>query len=289
MYIYPFKIFALSKNKRTLAADCKTPVGIYDTAKYSLSEAKRIAKEQSVDVSVLLGEVSPGLYLMCLDLDDCFVDGKMDRQTEDFLKEFSPSEYEVSSSGEGIHVFILTYLELETFIIKDMEGCKSFECYTNKRHIVTVDFDFDNTNLTIGKHDEFILQLYEKAQKLREAKNSNVEMLTQTFKGAVTNHSDDVLIASAVTGRKPVEDMYTLRGCGYKDTTLISIIDEVPEAVDQSAHDARLIRKLMYYTLSFDGAWELAKKTNYYKAKDARHKKKFDDPVYKERTRRYLL
>ena len=82
--------------------------------------------------------------------------------------------------------------------------------------------------------------------------------------------------------------MFTLRGLGYKDANLIQIIDEDPTVVDQSSHDAKLIRKLMYYTLSFDDAWEMAKKTNYYKAKDDYHKKKFDNDRYKENTRRCI-
>ena len=72
--------------------------------------------------------------------------------------------------------------------------------------------------------------------------------------------------------------MHTLRGLGYKDPMIIECIDAVPSMVDQSAHDAKLVRKLMYYCLSFDAAWEMAKKTNYYKAKDTYHKIKFDKP-----------
>ena len=76
----------------------------------------------------------------------------------------------------------------------------------------------------------------------------------------------------------------------YCTTNIINIIDENPENVDQSAHDAKLIRKLMFYTLNdFDEAWEFAKKTNYYKAKDKRHKDKFDNPTYKERTKNFIL
>ena len=48
-----------------------------------------------------------------------------------------------------IHIYILTKLDLETFIVKDMEGCKSFECYTNKRHImIFVRCFFQNKNTT---------------------------------------------------------------------------------------------------------------------------------------------
>jgi hypothetical protein len=69
---------------------------------------------------------------------------------------------------------------------------------------------------------------------------------------------------------------------------LKEVIDMNPESVDQSAHDAKLIRKLMYYCLSFDAAYNMAKKTNYYQMKDEKHKKKFNNPTYIERTRRFI-
>ena len=99
---------------------------------------------------------------------------------------------------------------------------------------------------------------------------------------------EDTEIYADIYERKPVTDMYTLRGCGFKDSNLIELIDTEPSTVDQSAHDAALIRKLMYYTFSFEAAWELAKKTNYYKHKDEFHQKKFNTERYKERTRKFL-
>ena len=287
MYLYPFKIFALSKNKRLINYDKPNePVGIYDVEKMNYIDA--IEKVELIEdgcVSVLLGEIVMGTRLICLDLDDCFLEsGELEPLTREFLKEFDSSEYEVSSSGTGIHIYILTKMDLETFIVKEMEGCKSFECYTNKRHIVTTHFEFEHTNLITGAHDEFLEKLYSKVkeQKTRTLKDD----VKLAFDGKeITSNKD---IYSAKLGRTPVTDMYTLRGIGYKDPTLISIIDENPDAVDQSAHDAKLVRKLMYYTLDFDDAWEMAKKTNYYKAKDKKHKIKFDTPVYKERTRRFI-
>jgi hypothetical protein len=44
----------------------------------------------------------------------------------------------------------------------------------------------------------------------------------------------------------------------------------------------------MYYTYDFDLAWELAKKTNYYKHKDKKHQDKFNSERYKERTRMFI-
>ena len=169
-----------------------------------------------------------------------------------------------------------------------MEGCKSFECYTNTRHIVTTLFDFENTNLLIGKHDKFLKNLYDKANEVRGLNEpSRFEKdVINIFKGERINSEEE--LRGKMLGRTPVTDMFTLRKIGFKDPMIISVIDENPDAVDQSAHDAKLIRKLMYYTLSFDSAWEMAKKTNYYKAKDERHKKKFDDVKYKERTRNLI-
>lgn len=290
MFLYPFKIFTISKNKRLLDVDNpQRTIGIYDAKKLNYKDAKHEANKINGKVSILLGDITSDVRLMVLDLDDCYDEnGVMEKDTQEFLSEFNKSEWEVSSSGTGIHIYVLTKLKLETFIVKDLEGCKSFECYTNKRHIVTTTFDFENTNLPIGKHDQFIQDLYDLVTEIRKEKNPNefVDMLVTAFDGKIVKDEKDAY--AAIYGRTRVEDMHTLRGCGYKDANLISIIDEHPDAVDQSQHDAKLIRKLIYYCLDFDSAWEMAKKTNYYKAKDDFHKKKFDDPKYKARTRRFI-
>ena len=68
-----------------------------------------------------LKDITDSVKLICLDLDDCFTpDGKIEPLTKEFLKEFSEDEYEVSSSGEGIHIYVLTKLSLETFIVKEI-------------------------------------------------------------------------------------------------------------------------------------------------------------------------
>lgn len=285
MYLYPYKIFCLSKNKRILNTE-GNPSGIYDAVLMNYKTAVNESIKRGTSVSVLLGTIASDINLICLDLDDCFdSDGNMEAQTEQFLQEFDNSEYEVSSSGTGIHVYILTKKKFDTFIVKELEGCKSFECYTNKRHIVTVSFDFENTNLTVGKHDDFLQSLYDRVNE--QKKTSVSDTVKQVFQGEEVKNDNEVW-GRKFTDRKPVTDMYTLRGCGYKDPVLIECIDMNPDSVDQSAHDAKLIRKLMYYTFDFDSAWEMAKKTNYYKAKDNRHKIKFDNPTYKERTRQFI-
>lgn len=296
MYLYPYKIFTISKDKRTcVIQDGKLkPVGMYDIVKYNYNDAIQMAEQYDAKVSILLGDAGGGINLICLDLDDCFTpDGRVEQLTGAFLNEFDKNEYEVSSSGEGIHIYILTKLQLETFIVKEMEGCKSFECYTNKRHIVTTSFDFKNTNLQVGKHDEFLKRLYEK-KEIKRSQTSRVDDVTQVFNGeklsgTPTQIDNQIFFRANGEKRTPVKDMYQLRGLGYKDPMIIECIDACPDSVDQSAHDAKLIKKLLYYFLDFDVAWEMAKKTNYYKDKDAFHKKKFDNPTYKERTRNFIM
>lgn len=290
MYLSPYKIFTVSKNKRLIKpSEPNRTIGIYDVEKFNYSDACQHADKLDGQVSVLLGTVYGDVKLICLDLDDCYTeDGEMESLTKNFLQEFREDEWEISTSGTGIHIYILTKLNLDTFIVKEMEGCKSFECYTNKRHIVTTLFDFENTSLSIGKHDAFLQGLYNKVreQKTRTTNTQLAEDVRQVFNGII--NPSEQQINSQIYKRTPVTDMYTLRGLGFKDPTIIEVIDESPDAVDQSAHDAKLIRKLMYYTLSFDSAWEMAKKTNYYKAKDEKHKKKFNDPKYIERTRKFI-
>ena len=291
MYLYPFKIFTISKNKKLFKlSEPSRTIGIYDADVFNYKQAeqaKRVAIGSSI--SVLLGKLTPTVSLIVLDLDDCFKDGEMEEQTKAFLEEFDDSEWEVSSSGTGIHIYILTTLNLGTFIVKDLEGCKSFECYTNKRHIVTTTFDFYNTNLKVDKHNDFIKELYQRVQKHKAQKEelSQKTMVKDTFQG-VEIRSDSEAFAAGIRKESPVTDMFTLRKCGYKDSNLIEIIDMEPSCVDQSAHDAKLIRKLMYYTFSCDAAGELAKKTNYYKHKDKFHQTKFNSDRYKERTRMFI-
>lgn len=291
MYLYPFKIFTISKNKKLFRlSEPSRTIGIYDADVFNYKQAEQ-AKSVAIgsSISVLLGKLTPTVSLIVLDLDDCFKDGEMEDQTKAFLKEFDDSEWEISSSGIGIHIYILTTLDLGTFIVKDLEGCKSFECYTNKRHIVTTTFDFYNTNLKVDKHNDFIQELYQRVQKHKTQKEelSQKTMVKDTFQG-VEIRSDSEAFAAGIRKESPVTDMFTLRKCGYKDSNLIEIIDMEPSCVDQSAHDAKLIRKLMYYTFSFDAAWELAKKTNYYKHKDKFHQTKFNSDRYKERTRMFI-
>lgn len=287
MFLYPFKIFALSKNKRLINIDePQRTVGIYDIMKYNYNDAVDIASGTDFKVSILLGNLFKDVNLICLDLDDCFnEDGSLTSDTKDLLSEFDKSEWEVSSSGTGIHVYILTRKNFETFIVKEMIGCKSFECYTNKRHIVTTTFDFKNTNLQIGKHDEYLEAIYEEAKRLRE-KSSQVQMVKTAFNGREIKSEQE--LNAVLYNRTPVDSIYTIRGLCLKDSVLKDVIDCSPDSVDQSAHDAKLIRKLMYYCLSFDAAWEMAKKTNYYQMKDDKHKKKFNNPTYIERTRRFI-
>ena len=293
MYLYPFKIFTISKNKKLFKlSEPSRTIGIYDADVFNYKQAEQ-AKCVAIgsSISVLLGKLTPTVSLIVLDLDDCFKDGEMEGQTKAFLEEFDDSEWEVSSSGTGIHIYILTTLNLGTFIVKDLEGCKSFECYTNKRHIVTTTFDFYNTNLKVDKHNDFIQELYQRVQKQKTEKQaeqySQKAMVKDTFQG-IEIRSDSEAFAAGIRKESPVTDMFTLRKCGYKDSNLIEIIDMEPSCVDQSAHDAKLIRKLMYYTFSFDAAWELAKKTNYYKHKDKFHQTKFNSDRYKERTRMFI-
>lgn len=292
MYLYPYKIFAISNQKRLYKTeDLSRPVSIYDATKMKYIEAINfVTINKDYDISIFLGEVRDGVKLICLDLDDCFTgDGKLEDDTKEFLKEFKEYEYECSTSGAGIHVYILTKLDLPTFIVKDLEGCKSFECYTNRRHIVTTTFDFMNTNLIVGAHDRFLQDLYTRVREEKEKGSSRSEFVNdikQIFEGEIVKDNAD--IRGAIYKRTPVRDFYTLRGLCLKDPVLKKVIDANPESVDQSAHDAKLIRKLVYYTLDLGAAWEMAKKTNYYKDKDTRHKKKFDDPVYRERTNKFL-
>ena len=287
MYLYPYKIFALSKNKRLLnISEPERTVGIYNVDKYNYPDAKAYAQENDYKVSILLGNIFKDINLTCLDLDDCFdEEGNLTSDTKDLLSEFDESEWEVSSSGTGIHVYVLTKKNFETFIVKETAGCKSFEFYTNKRHIVTTTFDFRNTNLIVGKHDDYIEAIYNEVQEQKN-KKQQTQLVKMVFDGTEIHNEQE--LNSKLYGREPIRTIFLLRGICLKDVQLKELIDCDPSTVDQSAQDAKLVRKLMYYCLSFDAAWQMAMKTNYYQAKDSFHKKKFNNPTYIERTRKFI-
>ena len=291
MYLYPHKIFSISKDKR-LINESGIPVGIYNPTRGTYKDMVALAEKRDACVSILLGEVVDGINLICLDLDDCFdEEGNIDNQTKDFLKEFKEEEYELSTSGLGIHIYILTRMKFDTFIVKEMEGCKSFECYTNNRHIVTTLFDFENVNLRIGTHDKFLQDLLTRVQQAKESsfqKNQEqfVKDVCSVFDGEIINSTEQ--FRGKMLEKTPVTKISKIREIANKDISLRDIIDTMPDTVDQSQHDAKLVRKLMYYTLSFESAWEMAKKTNYYQNKDDYHKKKFDNPKYIARTKAFI-
>ena len=289
MYLYPYKIFAMSKNKRLFnESNPYKTIGIYDAQCMNYDCAKEVKERiKGSCISVLLGEVKKGLYLNVLDLDDCLLeDGSIEPETEDLLSYFSKDEWEFSSSGTGIHIYVLTTKKYNTFIVKDIQGCKSFEFYADKRHIVTTTFDFENTNLPINKYNALLDGIKEEVDKKRGG--ANVEEIKELFDGEIIKGDDTQAVNQILLGRTPVTSISKIRELCTKDTYMRELIDMNPESVDQSAHDASLIRKLMYYTLSFDSAWDMAMKTNYYQAKDMKHKKKFNDSKYKERTRNFI-
>ena len=293
MYLYPYKIFALSKNKVMFNKDnIKRKRGLYDVEKMNYRQAQKVKEEiDGSYISVLLGEVKSGVYLNCLDLDG-YKDsnGNLTPEARTFLKDFPENEVEDSVSKTGGHIYFLTTKQYKTFKIKEYFGKgehKDLEVYSDKRHIVSTTIDFNNIDFKIGKYDDIIDNLYKEYTE-KQPKTNYVETVREMFNGKIINDMDQ-LQNSVMTGRTPVTDMYTLRGCGYKDNKLIELIDAEPSTVNQSDHDAALLRKLMYYTLSFESAYEMAKKTNYYKNKDERHKKKFEDARYIERTRQFIM
>ena len=124
-------------------------------------------------------------------------------------------------------------------------------------------------------------------KKESERKVSQADLAKKVFGGKIITDMEQFQ-NSIMAGRTPVESMDVLRKCCLKDDTLKELIDANAGSVDQSQHDARLLKKLMYYTLSFESAYIMAQKTNYYKSKDAKHIKKFQDPGYIERTRNFI-
>ena len=292
MYLYPYKLFALSKNKVLCnQEDPDRKRGIYDVERMNYNSA--LSVKESIDgscISILLGEVRPGVYLNCLDLDGYKnKDNSLTQPATELLKNFEEEELEESLSGKGGHIYILTRKKYKTFKIKKYfknDDHSDLEFYADKRHIVSTTFNFDKVDLEIGKYDDMIDKLYQKYLDSLP-KTSFKDDVISVFEGKeITDMTQ--LQNNVASGRTPVTDMRTLRGCGFKDTKLIELIDQEPSFVNQSDHDAALLKKLMYYTLSFESAYEMAKKTNYYQHKDDRHKKKFNNPDYILRTRRFL-
>lgn len=302
MFIYPYKIFTTAKKKALFKeSEPWRKIGIYTYDKYNFNQAK-LATERIEDsnIAVLLEPLSQGVKLMCIDMDHCYnEDGTIRPEAKDFLSFFDENEYEKSQSGDGFHIFILTTKDFVSFKMSTNDskrnythnetmGCDSWEFWAGLKYIVTTTFDFENTNIKVGKHDDLIESLYQmKLQKDEEVnKSSFAKDVMEVFEGKIDN--TEAKVKGIILGREPVTDMYKLRGCANSDDKLRNLIDANASSVDQSSHDAALIAKLLYYTLSYEGAWELAKKTNYYKSKDEYHKKKFDKDDYRKRTNSFI-
>lgn len=294
MYLNNFKIFALSKNKRLI--NRKEPfrtVGIYDVETDTYNQMERNSKRvKGSDISVLLGEIKPGLYLNCWDLDSAVDEnGEIKPEAKDLLRYFDDNEWEFSTSGTGLHIYSLTTKKYNTFHFKKLFGDalhSDLEFFADKRHIVTTTFNFKGTSLVVDKHNDLIDGLIAELEEQERSQNegSYTNTILEAFEGELDPY--EAKARGAILGREPITDMYKLRGCCLKDEKLKELIDMNPECVDQSSHDCALIAKLLYYTLSYEGAWELAKKTNYYQMKDKKHKLKFDKPEYRKRTNDYI-
>ena len=106
MFLYPYKIFSLSKGKRLIKKKKKKLVGVHDAYRNNYDCCSRIAAFNDYAVSVLLGLVNKDTRLICLDLDNCYnSDGELEPLTKELLKEFKDEEWETSSSNPKEDVF----------------------------------------------------------------------------------------------------------------------------------------------------------------------------------------
>ena len=304
-FIYPYKIFTTAKNKALYKeSEPWRKIGIYTYDKYNYNEA-RLATERIEDsnIAVLLETLYANVKLMCIDMDHCYDNGVIRPEARDFLSFFDKDDYEQSQSGDGFHIFILTTKDFKSFkmalndskrnfTLQETMGCDSWEFWAELKYIVTTTFDFEDKNFKIGKYDDLIEGLYQfklekdKEVEKKQAHSDFTNSVLTVFEGQIDN--DESKARAVILGREPVTDMYKLRGCANKDDKLRNLIDANASTVDQSSHDAALIAKLLYYTLSYEGAWNLATKTNYYQGKDEYHKKKFNRLDYRERTNNFI-
>ena len=123
--------------------------------------------------------------IVCVDLDNAIVDGRLSSMAEEIIKEFSGTYMEVSQSGRGIHIFasgtIPDNLNLSS---------RGIELYMNNRYIALTGNVGDGTffpmsNKLLDK-DQEIKRLYrkwtqEKPSTLKQLKEYKYKTLNQAY------------------------------------------------------------------------------------------------------------
>ena len=123
--------------------------------------------------------------IVCVDLDNAIVDGRLSSMAEEIIKEFSGTYMEVSQSGRGIHIFasgtIPDNLNLSS---------RGIELYMNNRYIALIGNVGDGTffpmsNKLLDK-DQEIKRLYrkwtqEKPSTLKQLKEYKYKTLNQAY------------------------------------------------------------------------------------------------------------
>ena len=264
-------LFILSKDKRPV--DNSGKYSTIDNAATIPYQKFKAAREHGFTISIKLGPIGDtGYSIYCIDCDHC----DFNHPVYKWIKKIAdtPQLIELSSSGEGAHIFIIkkTIEPIETKFM-DFTG-QQLEVWTRVRHIVSpdletiVDVELKECNVTIF---DKLMELAEEQERLKqeqfEREQAKYEKRKQKKNYQPVNPETDITVFSKT------------------DKRLKEILNAEPEDVDNSANDLALCRKIVYYFNSKDKdlIQNVFERTEWFGKKDEYHLKKFYRPGYLDR------
>lgn len=264
-------LFILSKDKRPV--DCQGRYSTIDNAARIPYQKFKKAKENGYTISIKLGPIADtGYSIFCIDCDHCDFTHPVYKWIKSLID--TPQLCELSSSGEGAHLFIIkkTDEEYETRFM-DFTG-QQLEVWTRVRHIVSPDIskivDVELKECNVAIFDKLI-ELSDEQERL---KAEQYEREREKLK--------KVHAKRGYTFVAPETDISVF---AKSDRRLREILEAEPEDVDNSANDLSLVRKIVYYYDSKDIeiVRNVFERTDWFAKKDDYHIKKFYRPGYLDR------
>lgn len=262
------QLFLLSKDKRPV--DYTGKYSTIDNAAFIPYQKFKKAKENGYTISIKLGPIGDtGYSIYCIDCDHCDWSHPVYKWIKSIVD--TPQLLELSSSGEGAHLFIIKKTDepIETRFM-DFTG-QQLEVWTRVRHIVSpnidkiVDVELKECNVALF---DKLIELSDEQLRLKQE-----QYLKDAAKYEKQHSKKNYKYAS------PETDISVF---AKSDRRLRELLTNDPEDVDNSANDLGLVRKIVYYynTKDKDIIQDVFERTEWFKKKDEYHIKKFYRPGY---------
>lgn len=264
-------LFILSKDKRPVDSNGK--YSTIDNAAHIPYQKFKKAREHGYTISIKLGPIGDtGYSIYCIDCDHCDFSHPIYKWIKATVD--TPQLLELSSSGEGAHLFIIkkTQDQVDTRFM-DFTG-QQLEVWTRVRHIVSpsletiVDVELKECNVALF-------------DKLMELSDEQERLKAEQY----LREQEKIKKQHAKKSYKFVAPETDISVFSKSDKRLREILEAEPEDVDNSANDLGLVRKICYYfdTKDKDIVQNVFERTDWFAKKDEFHIKKFYRPGYLDR------